>query len=55
MCALRVFVTWRHIVHKFGKTAAATAVDVLRNLFGQPIIDVTKIQQWTNIKTRAGA
>jgi Fic family protein len=42
-------------VHKFGKTAAATAVDVLRNLFGQPIVDVTKIQKWTNIKTRAGA
>jgi Fic family protein len=42
-------------VHKFGKTAAATAVDVLRNLFGQPIIDVAKIQKWTNIKTRAGA
>lgn len=42
-------------VHKFGKTAAATAVDVLRNLFGQPIVDVAKIQKWTNIKTRAGA
>jgi Fic family protein len=42
-------------VHKFGKTAAATAVDVLRNLFGQPIVDVAGIQKWTNIKTRAGA
>lgn len=42
-------------VHKFGKIAAETAVIVLRNLFGQPIVDVAKIQKWTGVKTRAGA
>ena len=42
-------------IHKLGKTAAATAVDVLRNLFRQPIVDVAKIQEWTKVKTRAGA
>lgn len=42
-------------VHGFGKTAAATAVDVLRHLFGQPIVDVASIQKWTTTKTRAGA
>lgn len=42
-------------IHQFGKTAATTAVDVLRNLFGQPIVDVARIQKWTNTKTRAGA
>ncbi len=41
-------------IHRFGKTAAATAVDVLRNLFGQPIVDAAKVQKWTNT-TRAGA
>ncbi|MBS0655726.1 MAG: hypothetical protein JSR46_08110 [Verrucomicrobia bacterium] len=42
-------------VHRLGKVAASTAVDVLRNLFRQPIIDVGKIQEWTQVKTRAGA
>ncbi len=42
-------------VHKLGKTSAATAVEVLRNLFRQPIVDVAKIQEWTKGKTRAGA
>jgi Fic family protein len=42
-------------VHQLGKTAAVTAVDVLRNLYRQPIIDVTKILEWTNVSTRAGA
>lgn len=42
-------------IHKLGKTAAETAVEVLRNLFRQPIIDVAKILEWTNIKTRTGA
>lgn len=42
-------------VHKLGKTAAITAVEVLRNLFRQPIVDVAKIQEWTKVKTRAGA
>jgi len=42
-------------IHKLGKAAASTAVEILRNLFRQPIIDTTKIQEWTNVKTRAGA
>lgn len=42
-------------IHKLGKTAATTAVEVLRNLFRQPIIDVSKIQEWTRVRTRAGA
>jgi Fic family protein len=42
-------------IHKLGKTAANTAVEVLRNLFRQPIIDASKIQEWTKVKTRAGA
>ncbi|MDE3045230.1 MAG: Fic family protein [Verrucomicrobiota bacterium] len=42
-------------LHKLGKTSASTAVDILRNLFKQPIVDVSLIQEWTNMKTRAGA
>lgn len=42
-------------IHKLGKTSASTAAVVLRNLFKQPIIDVSKIQEWTQIKTRTGA
>lgn len=42
-------------IHKLGKAAASTAVEVLRNLFKQPIVDVSKIQAWTKMKTRAGA
>lgn len=42
-------------VHKLGKGSAGTTLEVLRNLYRQPIIDVTKIQEWTNVKTRAGA
>lgn len=42
-------------VHKLGKISATTAVEVLRNLFRQPIVDVSKIQKWTKVKTRAGA
>ncbi len=42
-------------VHKLGKTAAATAIEVLRNLYRQPIVDVSKIQEWTKVTTRAGA
>jgi Fic family protein len=41
-------------VHKLGKTAAMTAVETLRNLYRQPIVDVAKIQEWTGM-TRAGA
>lgn len=41
-------------VHKLGKTSAETAVQVLRNLYKQPIVDVAKIQEWTGF-TRAGA
>lgn len=42
-------------VHMLGKTAASTAIEVLRHLFKQPIVDVAKIQEWTHVKTRAGA
>ena len=42
-------------IHQLGKIAAITAVEVLRNLYRQPIVDVTKIQEWTKIKTRSGA
>lgn len=42
-------------IHKLGKTAATSALEILRNLFKQPIVDVSKVQEWTNIKTRAGA
>ena len=42
-------------IHKLGKTSATSAVEVLRNLFRQPIVDVSKIQQWTKVKTRTGA
>ncbi len=42
-------------VHKLGKTAATTAIEILRNLFRQPIVDVAKIQEWTGVTTRAGA
>ncbi len=42
-------------VHGLGKTAAATAAQVLRNLYGLPIIDVVKIQEWTKCTTRTGA
>lgn len=42
-------------VYKLGKTAATTAIDVLRNLYRQPIVDVPKIQEWTKVKTRTGA
>lgn len=38
-----------------GKIAAQSAIEVLRNLYRQPIVDVPKIQEWTNTKTRAGA
>ena len=42
-------------IHKLGKLAAATAIEVLKNLFRQPIVDVSKIQKWTKVKTRAGS
>lgn len=41
-------------VHTLGKIAAASAIEVLRNLYRQPIIDVAKVQEWT-LTTRAGA
>ena len=40
-------------ISKLGKTASATAFEVLKNLFRQPIVDVSKIQEWTKT-TRAG-
>ena len=42
-------------VHKLGKTAAATAIEVLRKLYRQPIVDGSKIQEWSQVTTRAGA
>lgn len=41
-------------VHKLGKAAAASAIEVLRKLYAQPIVDIAKIQEWTGF-TRAGA
>ncbi len=40
-------------MHQLGKISAPTSVNVLRHLFGQPIVDVAKVQQWTGF-TRAG-
>lgn len=42
-------------VHKLGKPSAATCIEILRNLFRQPIVDIAKIQEWTGVKTRSGA
>ena len=42
-------------VHQLGKTSAETAFKVLRQLYHQPIINIAKIQEWTNVTTRAGA
>ncbi|MBP7074196.1 MAG: Fic family protein [Rhabdochlamydiaceae bacterium] len=42
-------------VHKLGKSSAAMSIEILRNLYRQPIVDVAKIQEWTGVKTRAGA
>lgn len=41
-------------ISKLGKTSSATALEVLKKLFSQPIVDISKIQEWTKIKTRAG-
>jgi Fic family protein len=41
-------------IHKLGKTSAQNAVEVLRNLYKQPIIDTATMQKWTGF-TRAGA
>lgn len=41
-------------VHKLGKMSADSAVEVLRNLYKQPIVDVAQVQKWTRF-TRAGA
>lgn len=40
---------------KLGKTAATTATEILRNLYGQPIVDVAKIQEWSKFSTRTGS
>lgn len=42
-------------VHKLGKSSAAMSIEILRHLYRQPIVDVAKIQEWTGVKTRAGA
>lgn len=41
-------------IHKLGKTAASTSVEVLRHLFRQPIVNVKMIQKWTHF-SKAGA
>ena len=41
-------------VHKLGKVAAKSAVDVLHNLYRQPIVGVSTVQKWTGF-TYAGA
>jgi len=41
-------------VHKLGKLAASSAIEVVRNLYRQPIVGIEQIQQWTGF-TRAGA
>jgi Fic family protein len=42
-------------LHGLGKTAASSAVRVLRELYKQPIVDVAKIQEWVKAKSRGGA
>jgi Fic family protein len=42
-------------VHQLGRIAATTSIEVLRNLYRQPIVDVAKIQEWTKVSTRTGA
>lgn len=41
-------------ISKLGKVASLSAIEVLKKLFSQPIVDVSKIQKWTKT-TRAGA
>jgi Fic family protein len=42
------------LVATLGKAAAETSMNILRHLYAQPIVDVPKIQEWTQF-TRAGA
>jgi len=42
------------LVQKLGKRAAESATNVLPKLYGQPIVNVSTIKQWTGF-TRAGA
>lgn len=41
-------------VHKLGRSSAENAVEMLRKLYSQPIVDLAKVQEWTGF-TRAGA
>lgn len=41
-------------IHKLGKAAAETTLEVLRHLYKQPIVDIATIQKWTKF-TRSGA
>jgi Fic family protein len=41
-------------IHALGKRASESAVRVLINLYGQPIVNVSTVQKWTGF-TRAGA
>jgi Fic family protein len=42
-------------IHRLGKPSATMSLEILRNLYRQPIVDVAKIQEWTGVKTRMGA
>jgi Fic family protein len=42
-------------VQMLGKRASESAMMVLPRLYGQPIVNVKVIQQWTGFNTRAGA
>jgi len=42
-------------IHTLGKRASESAVLVLPQLYGQPIVNVATIQKWTGFNTRAGA
>ena len=43
------------IIQSLGKRASESAVQVLPRLYGQPIVNVATIQEWTGFTTRAGA
>lgn len=42
-------------IQHLGKRASESAVAVLPKLYGQPIVNVATIQEWTGFNTRAGA
>lgn len=42
-------------IQSLGKRASESAIEVLPRLYGQPIVNVATIQNWTGFNTRAGA